>query len=334
MRALQQVAFGDPADVVKLVTLPDPTPQPHEVVIRMEAAAVHLADIKKFTGERGFRGTPIPNYPGYEGIGRIVAIGRDVKTFNVGDRVFPWWGAATFAELVCTPADKVMPAPEGDAVQLSLLLVNGMSSVVLLEDYVPLKAGEWLVQNGANSSCGRYLIVLAKERGIKTCNIIRRPEVTDELKALGADAIVLDTEDEDEFAARVKAVTGGAELKVGFDMVAGPATARMAHALSAGGVVVNYGYISGQPSHMHFTDLFAKDIKLVGMSTSAGLAKRSLDEQRRIYAKLAGMIASGQMRAAIAGTYTLDQYAEAFRHATRTGAERDGKVILLPNGKL
>ncbi|MBL8643006.1 MAG: zinc-dependent alcohol dehydrogenase family protein [Rhodospirillaceae bacterium] len=332
MRALQQIAFGDPADVVRLVNLPDPAPKPGEIVIRMEAAAVHLADIKRFMGERGFRNMPLPNTPGYEGIGRVVAVGSSVTAFKPGDRVFPWWGASTFAELVCTPAAKVMPAPDGDAVQLSLMLVNGMSAVVLLEDYVSLGAGQWLLQNGANSSCGRYLIVLAREKGVKTCNIVRRPEVAAELKALGADAVVIDHEDPEVLADRVRTATGNADLKLGLDMVAGPATSRIAHCLSNGGLVVNYGYISGKPAEIHFTDLFQKDIKLVGMSTGRGLAKRSMDELRAIYAKLAGLIASGEMRAAIAGTYTLDEYADAFRHALRTGADRDGKIILLPNG--
>jgi len=332
MRALQQVAFGNPADVVKLITLSDPEPKSGDVVIRMEAAAVHLADIKTFMGERGFRHRPLPNIPGYEGIGRIAKIGAGVRQFKPGDRVFPWWGAGTFAELVCTPAEKVMPAPEGDAVQLSLMLVNGLSAVVLLEDYAPLTTGEWLLQNGANSSCGRYLIVLAKEKGIRTCNIVRRADVADDLKALGADAVVLDSDDADELAERVKAATGGAQLKLGLDMVAGPATGRIAHCLSPGGLVVNYGYISGKPSEIHFLDMFQKDVRLVGMSTGRGIAKRSMDELRAIYAKLAGMIASGHMKAAIASTYPLDRAAEAFQHALRTGHERDGKIILLPNG--
>ncbi len=192
MRALQHVAHGDPALVVKLITLPDPEPKAGEIVIRMEAAAVHLADVKNFRGDHNFRVKSLPRIPGYEGIGRVTKVGAGVAQFKVGMRVFPWWGAGTFAELVCTPAEKVMPAPEGDAVQLSLMLVNGMTAVVLLEDYVALKPGEWLVQNGANSNCGRYIIVLAQERGIRTCNIVRRPEVAAELKALGADAVILD----------------------------------------------------------------------------------------------------------------------------------------------
>ena len=331
MRALQQIGYGNPADVVALVTLPDPTPQAGEIVIRMEAAAIHLADIKNFTGERDFRVKALPRIPGYEGIGRVTQVGAGVTQFKVGDRVFPWWGAGTFAELVCTPADKVMPAPEGDAVQLSLMLVNGMTSVILLDDFAELQPGAWLVQNGANSNCARYIIVLARERGVRTCNIVRRPEVVDDLKALGADAVILDSDDPFELAERVRAATHGATLKLGLDMVAGAASGRMARCVSDGGIVVNYGFMSGQPSQIPFHDMFQKEITFVGMSAGRGMAKRNMTELRAIYTKLAAMIAKGDMRTAIAGTYPLDRAADAFRHAASTGAERDGKVILLPN---
>jgi NADPH:quinone reductase-like Zn-dependent oxidoreductase len=68
------------------------------------------------------------------------------------------------------------------------------------------------------------------------------------------------------------------------------------------------------------------------MSTGRGLAKRDMNEITRIYEMLAGKISSGELKAAIASTYTLDQYAEAFAHAVRTGEDRKGKVIFLPNG--
>ena len=333
MKALRQLSHGDPAEVVKMIDLPEPTPGPEDIVIRMEAAAVHLADIKVMRGEEeGFHRNSFPFTPGYEGVGRVIAVGGKVTQFKIGDRVFPWWGAGTFAELVCTPAAKAIPAPEGDARQLALMLVNGMTAVVLLEDFADFAPGEWILQNGANSNCGRYVIVLAKERGVRTVNVIRRPEMADELKRLGADSIVLDCDDPAEFKRRVDEATGGAVIRVGIDMVAGAATGRMAHCLAYDGTVVNYGYISGRSCEIHFRDLFLRNVKLVGMSTARGLAKRSMATVRAIYADLAGKIADGRLTAAIAATYPLDRASEAFAHAQRTGAERDGKIILLPNG--
>ncbi len=331
MHALQQIDHGDPAEVVKLIDLPDPEPGADEIVIAMEASGVHLADIKRFTGESGFTQYNLPSQPGYEGVGRVTAVGAAVTTFKVGDRAFPWWGSGTFAEKVCVKAETTLPAPDGDPEQLALMMVNGMTSVCLLEDFADLKESDWILQNGANSSCGRYLIVLAKERGIRTCNVVRRESLFDELYALGADQCLTDPGDADELAAAVKNATGGADIQLGFDLVAGDATGRIAHCLTYGGKVVNYGFISGDPCLIPFHDLFSNNITLTGMSTGRGMARRSQDEIRAAYDMLAQKIASGDLKAAIAGAYPLDQYAEAFAHALRTGDDRNGKVILLPN---
>lgn len=332
MKAVHHTAHAEIREAVRIVDLPDPVPGPGEIVVRMEAAAVHLADVYRITGRRGFKSDNLPTIPGFEGVGRVAALGAGVTQFKVGDRVFPWWGAGTFAQMIRTSADQALPAPEGDAQQLALTLVNGMTAVILLEDFRTLSPGEWLIQNGANSNCGRYLIVLAKEKGLKTCNLVRRREVMDELYALGADRVVLDDESPDALEARVKDATGDAKIRLGFDMVAGAATARIARCLTTGGLVVNYGFISREPVTIHFDELFRKDVSLVGMSTGRGMAKRSAEDIRRIYAKLSAMIGAGQLKAAIAAAYPIDRAVEAFEQAYKTGAERDGKVIILPNG--
>lgn len=331
MKALHLMAHGDPAQVVKMVDLPEPEPGPGELVIVMEAAAIHLADIKVMMGEEGFRKDAFPFACGFEGVGRVEKIGAGVTGFKVGDRAFPPRNVGAYAQKVVAPTATTFPAPEGDAVQLSLMAVNGMTAVILLEDFGTFAPGDWILQNGANSNCGRYLIVLAKERGIRTVNVVRRPEMIAELTALGADAVVLDSDDEKELKRRVDAATGGAQLPVGIDMVAGTATNRIAHCVANGGTVVNYGYISGQMCQVHFRELFWRNIKLVGMSTGRGLAARSQEAVRALYADLGAKVADGRLRAAIAATYPLARYAEAFAQALRTGTERDGKVILLPN---
>jgi len=330
MRALQQSTYGPPPDVVKLVDLPEPEAGPGQIVVEVEAAPVHLADLKFIKGDPGFRWFTFPRICGHEGIGHVVKVGAGVTDHKTGDRVFLPVGSGTFRQRMAADAVECLPAPEGDAKQLALTVINGMTAVILVEDFAShVKPGGWILQNGANSSCGRFAIALAKERGVKTCNIVRRESLAAELKAQGADAVVIDAGDPDATAARVAQATNNAELSVGFDCVASTGTETIARCLAKDGTVVNYGFMTGKNCEMSFQDLFRKKIKLVGMNMSNN---RTKEQSRAVYAKLARMIAEGGMQAKIAASYTLDTAQDAFAHQARTGDERQGKIIILPNG--
>ena len=324
--ALVHDRFGEPADVLRLADLPDEHPGPGEIVIRMEAAAMHIADIRTVQGVASFR-FPLPRTPGFEGVGRVVRVGNGVADFAVGDRVFPPSGSGTFRQELRAAADRCMPAPEGDAQQLALLTINAPTAWVLLNGYARLGPGDWLIQNGANSSCGRFLVSLAREAGVRTVNVLRRPEVMRELTALGGDVVLLDGPD---LADRVLRATGGVAPKLGSDCVAGEATHRLAQCLASGSTVVSYGAMSGERCQMDFYLMFRNDIRLVGMSFRRELEKRSRAEVDGIYRGLAERMADGRLVARIAATYPLSLWREAFAQAARTGADRDGKVILLP----
>ena len=328
MRALQQSAYGPPTEVVSLVDVAPPQPGPADMVVAVEAAPVHLADLKLINGDPGFRWYEMPRWPGHEGIGRVVNCGSDVNRFAAGDRVFLPVGCGTFREQVCVPAGDCIPAPEGDASQLCLMTLNARTALILLDEY-GVKPGDWLLQNGANSSCGRFLIVLAKDKGVRTVNIVRRESLIEDLESLGADAVLVDPGDPDELALQVAAATGDAPIHVGIDCVAGAATVRIARCLAPGGTVVNYGFMTGEHCQMAFQDMFLRSVKLVGMNMSVQRTPEKLAEE---YARLAGMIAAGTLRARIAATYTLDAAQTAFAHEAETGEQRNGKIILLPNG--
>ena len=324
-QALVHDRHGEPADVLRLTDLPEQQPREGEIVIRMEAAPMHVADIRTVQGASGFN-LPLPRTPGFEGIGHVVRVGPGVKDFIVGDRVFPPSGSGTFREEVLAKASQCMPAPEGDAVQLSLLTINGPTAWLLLHGYAHLEAGDWLVQNGANSSCGRYLISLAREEGVRTVNVVRRAEAASELEALGADVVVLDGPD---LAARVREATGGVAPKLGVDCVAGDATQRIAECLAPGSPLVCYGAMSGEPCQIDFFLMFRNDLTLRGMSFRRELNKRTPPQVDAIYAGLAERIADGRLQARIAATYPLESWREAFAQAARTGEERDGKVVFV-----
>jgi NADPH:quinone reductase-like Zn-dependent oxidoreductase len=324
MKTVIHERFGAPRDVLRIIDAPPEQPAADEVVVRMEAAAMHIADLRTIEGAGDFQ-FPLPRTPGFEGIGRIVRVGTGVTQYKVGDRVVPPLASGTFREEVRGKAAGCMPAPEGDAVQLSLLTVNGPTAEVLLEDFAALAPGDWLIQNAANSSCGRYLIRLARIKGVRTVNVVRRAEMVDELRELGGDVVLVDGPD---LAARVAAAVGGAPVKVGIDAVAGAATQRIAECLAPGSTVASYGSMSGEPCHLDFYLMFRRDIRLVGVAFVRQFERRTHEQVRDMYARLARHMASGELRAKIAGVYPLERVVDACERAGRTGAERDGKVVI------
>jgi trans-2-enoyl-CoA reductase len=324
LRVARYTRIGEPSDVIEVVDEPTPDPRVGEVSIRMEAAPIHLADLYCMQGMDQFK-MPLPATPGFEGVGCISAVGAEVTNWSIGDRVFPHIACGSWRDEITVPSADLLPAPEGDAVQLSLLPINPPTSYLILEDYGDLQEGDWIIQNAANSNCGRYLIELAKLRGIKTINVVRRPELIDELKNLGGDVVLVDG---DDLADRVSAATGGAPVKLGVDAVNGMATARIASCLADGSTVLAYGMLTGEPCMIPPDVAFLQDIRLEGFYTIRQFSKRTPEEVRRVYDDLARLFEAGEITAKIAATYPLDQVKEAVDHAGLRGADRDGKIIL------
>ena len=327
MKVIRYETYGEPAEVVKVVDEDTGTPGPGEIVIDIEAAPVHIADLKNLAGERNFR-LPLPAVPGYEGIGLVSAAGPGVTDYGEGSRVFLPVGCGAWRQQIRVKAENCFPAPEGDAVQLSLLPINAPTAEMLLRDYGDLKKGDWIIQNAANSTCGVDLIKLAAMRGVRTVNVVRREAVMPQLKEMGADVILLDGPD---LADRVREATGGADIGLGLDAVNGDATTRIGECLADGGTILAYGLLSGEPCHVPSDMLFLRDIRLEGYFMSRQLKKLPRAEQLEIYAHLAGLVANGTLAAQIAATYSLDSVIDAVRHAGRTGGDREGKIIMVPN---
>ena len=320
--------YGEARDVLRVIDAPAEMPEAGEVVVRMEAAAMHIADLRTIAGADTFR-YPLPRTPGFEGIGHVVRVGEGVSSPRIGERVFPALGCGTFRDEVRCRADACLPAPAGDAHQLSLLTVNGPTAWVLLQDFVALKPGDWLIQNAANASCGRYLIRLARRRGIRTINVVRRPQMIDELHELGGDVVLLDGPD---LAARVAAAVANAPVKLGIDAVSGAATQRIAECLAADTPLVSYGSMSGERCEIDFYLMFRQGIVLHGLSFVRQFRSRTPEQVRAMYAELASLMASGELVARIAGVYPLEKIVEACEHAGKTGDDRDGKIIISLKG--
>jgi NADPH:quinone reductase-like Zn-dependent oxidoreductase len=269
----------------------------------------------------------LPATPGAECLGRVAAVGGGVTHVKVGDLVVNLQ-RENWTQKRRVRADDVIPVPAGiDVRQGAMLRINPATALLLLTDVVDLKPGDWVIQNVANSAVGRLVISLAKARGIKTVNVVRRESLFPELQALGADACVVDGPD---LPAMVKEKTGGASIRLGLDAVSGRATARLSMCVGEGGAVCNYGSMSGEDPVMSRAALIGNRQKLVGFILGGALSTRTLAQVRAIYADLGAQVAQGTLSAPIEKVYSIDDIKAALTHAQR--AERTGKILVAPNG--
>ena len=245
MHAIQMRNFGPPLEVLEFIELPDPSiPGADEVLVGVEFAPINMNDLYLIEGVFPIRPT-VPSVVGNEGVGRILSVGKDVGDLRVGDRVLIPLYAFSWRERMVLPAEGLFPLPAGaDPRQLSMLGINPPTAALLLREYVDLQPGDWVAQNAANSGVGRSVIAIAKARGLRTINFVRRAELIAELKAAGGDIVLVD---EAGALDKVRQAVGDGRVPLGIDGVAGGATATVAGALTQGGTIVTYALMSGQP---------------------------------------------------------------------------------------
>jgi NADPH:quinone reductase-like Zn-dependent oxidoreductase len=321
--------YGKPEEGVRCADTPEVgAPAAGEVVFDVLAFPINPADISMCRG--GYRLRPtLPATPGAECLGRVTAVGAGVSHVRPGDLVINLQ-RENWAQRRRVKGDDVIPVPPGiDVLQGAMLRINPPTALLLLTDIVALKPGDWVIQNVANSAVGRLVITLARARGFKTVNVVRRESLFAELTSLGADACVVDGPD---LAERVKTLTGGASVRLGLDAVSGQATARLSACVGEGGVVCNYGSMSGEDPVMSRAALVGNGQTLVGFILGRGLATRSLAQIRAVYADLGEQVLKGILSAPVEKVYPIEEIPMALAHAQR--GERTGKVLVAPNGRL
>jgi NADPH:quinone reductase-like Zn-dependent oxidoreductase len=321
--------YGQPEDGVRCAEVPDVgAPGPGEVVFDVLAFPINPADISMCRGTYRLRPT-LPATRGAECLGRVTAVGAGVSHVAPGDLVINLQ-RENWTQGRRVKGDDVIAIPPGtDVRQGAMLRINPPTALLLLSDIVDLRPGDWVIQNVANSAVGRLVIRLARARGIRTVNAVRRESLFGELTTLGADVCVVDGPD---LAETVKARTGGAAIRLGLDAVSGRATARLSSCLGDGGVVCNYGSMSGEDPVMARGTLVALGQKLVGFILGRGLATRSLAQIRAIYADLGEQVRKGTLSAPVEKVYPIEEIKAAVAHAQQ--GERTGKILVAPNGPI
>lgn len=329
MKVIEFGAFGHPPEMARLVERPDlPPPGPGEVAVDTLLATINPADLLTIEGRYGVR-PALPAIPGAEAVGRVAAVGEGVAELDVGDVVLILAGA-TWRERTNLKTAAVIRLPAGiDIEQAAMIKANPATAAAMITGIVPLATGDWLIQNAANSAAGRFVVQLARRRGIRTVNIVRRDGPAAELRALGADVVLVDDgTDPARLAAAVAQATDKAAIRLALDAIGGAATDGLAASLGEGGVIANYGLLSGTPCRVDPHHLVFRGIRLQGFWLAQYARAQGAGAMRALFAELIELVAGGEIRAEVEARYPFARIGEALAHAARPG--RSGKILLTP----
>ena len=321
--------YGTPWDVARAADVPDVgEPAADEVVFNVLAFPINPADMGFCRGTYRLK-PPLPATPGAECVGRVAAVGSAVKHVKKGDLVINLQ-RENWAQRRKVKGDDAIPLPAGiDLKQAAMVRINPPTALLMLSDFVDLKPGDWVIQNVANSAVGRLLIVLARQRGLRTVNVVRRAALADELKALGADIVLVDGSD---LARQVGEATGDARIMLGVEAIGGAATGRLADCLATDGTLVHYGSMSGEDPKVSRNNFIYRGVRLTGFMLGRFLSRRSPQQIREIYADLGGQVMAGKLSAPVDTIYPIENIKDALAHADKGG--RNGKILVSPNGAI
>jgi trans-2-enoyl-CoA reductase len=322
LKAAIYETHGNPPDVLRVVEQEWPKPGADEVVVQMRAAPLNPADINSIEGKYPVK-PPLPATPGMEGAGVVVDVGANVRNLATGALVILPHNFGTWREACAVRAAEVVPVPDGiDPAQAAMLKVNPITAWRMLHDFVTLERGDWLIQNVANSGAGRAVIAIAKALGWRTVNVVRRPEVIDELRSEGADVVVVDG---DDLRDDVKTQTGGAPIRLALNAVGGENALRCAGCLASEAVMVTYGAMSLQPLTIPNGMLIFKNLWFTGFWITKWYDASTPEQRSEMWSALFDLAKRGVLHSPIEARYSLDQVQEAVQHAMRN--KRSGKVI-------
>lgn len=353
MKSAQLDAFTlDPRDI-RVVDAPAPQPGAGQIRVRMLLSPVNPSDLNFVHGtyynalqriiwnqgqRRGSQvyyeptltnSCPQPPYAlGGEGMGIVDAVGSGMLARRLaGKRVAVAGGPpdGCWQEYTVVDARKAVSLPDtiGDE-QGAMFFVNPLTAYVMTREVLKIPRGAWLLLTAAGSALGKSVVRLAQLYRFKTLCVVRSNSNSDELRRLGADAIVETTEQ--DLIDEVFRVTRGNGVGYAIDCVGGELTADVVRCLGLGGKLVLYGTLDNSPLQLPIRDLMMPVAQISGFILPNWMLQQSPLKLLQVLHKVKQLTARGVFTTEISATFALEDVAEAVAQATLAG--RTGKVIL------
>jgi NADPH2:quinone reductase len=241
MDAIVVKAYGGPDQlVVSDVVVPDPGPG--QVRVKLAATGVNFVDVYHRTG---YYPVSLPRTLGSEGAGTIVAVGPDVQTAAVGDRVASADLAGAYAEEALVAADRLVPLPADVSEETAAAaLLQGLTAHYLLHDSYPVKAGDVVLVHAAAGGMGGLLTQIATRLGATVIATVSTEEKAILARGAGA-AEIINYGSGADVAAEVRKLTDGTGVAAVYDGVGKSTFEASLASLRLRGTLVLFGAASG-----------------------------------------------------------------------------------------
>ena len=326
MRAWQVHEHGEPRDVLRLETVPEPEPRPDQVRVTVEAVALNFPDVLLCRGQYQER-PALPFTPGLEVVGRVTAAGADSGR-RVGDRVVGTTGLphGGLAEETLLDAGDAYDLPEEvPAVDAACFFLTYHTGYVGLHERARLAPGETLLVHAGAGGVGSAAIQLGRAAGARVVATAGGPRKVEVCRRLGADVAVDYLAD--DFVAVVKEVTGGRGADVVYDPVGGDVFDRSTRCTAFEGRLVVVGFTGGRIAEARTNHLLVKNYSVVGLHW--GLYRRL---RPRVVAEtheaLLVLHARGAVRPLVEAVLPLEEAPSGLERLAARGTV--GKVVVTP----
>jgi NADPH:quinone reductase len=314
-------------EVLRIEEVQVPPPGPGEVRVAIKAIGINRA-------ESMFRSGPYveePEYParlGYEGAGIVTSIGSGVTGFAPGDAVslippmsITRWGS--YGEVATFPAGHLVKhPPEMSWIHAAAIWMQYVTAYGALVELARVGPGDFVLINAASSSVGLAAIQIANALGAVPIAVTRTSAKKAALEKAGASYVI--ASQEEDLAARVKQVSGGAGSRIAFDPVAGPGLEQIADAMAQDGIIIEYGALSPDPTPLPLFPFFIKNLTLHAYQYKEIV--RDGERLERAKAFILDGLATGKLAPVIDRVFPLDQIVEAHRYLESN--QQFGKIVV------
>ncbi|XP_055593210.1 enoyl-[acyl-carrier-protein] reductase, mitochondrial [Uranotaenia lowii] len=310
--------FGDPAKVLRIDRETVNDPSNGEVLVKTLVAPINPADINTIQGKYPVKPT-FPAVGGNECLGEVIAVGAGVNGLCVGDRVIPCTtGLGTWRSHALHMNNNLMKVPPGiDMAAAATITVNPCTAYRMLKDFVALKPGDTVIQNGANSACGQAVIQLCRAWEVNCIGIVRNRPQIDELRKFLTDLGAAEILTEEEL--RITKIFKEGQFrkpKLALNCVGGKNALEVSRHLDNHGIMVTYGGMSREPVNVPTASLIFKDLQFRGFWMTRWSKNNATNPKRtEMFEDLFGLVEKQGLKAPTHETVPFTDYEMAVTNA-------------------